>query len=143
MRNFLWLAIGVVIGVVGAGATGIVIVNLLIPWEDICAVIGPAQRVADTGATLLVSLQDWLAKAESLLATGSSDQVTEEARTGLGGIVDRAEAIVSDVKDSAIDIVTAPLQRLIDLAQGVLSAVQAAVDAARDVVASVDEARCN
>ncbi len=143
MRNFLWLAIGVVIGVVGAGATGIVIVNLLIPWEDICAVIGPAQRVADTGATLLVSLQDWLAKAESLLATGSSDQVTEQARTGLGGIVDRAEAIVSDVKDSAIDIVTAPLQRLIDLAQGVLSAVQAAVDAARDVVASVDEARCN
>ena len=119
------------------------IVNLLIPWEDICAVIGPAQRVADTGATLLVSLQDWLAKAESLLATGSSDQVTEQARTGLGGIVDRAEAIVSDVKDSAIDIVTAPLQRLIDLAQGVLSAVQAAVDAARDVVASVDEARCN
>ena len=143
MRNFLWLAIGVVIGVVGAGATGIVIVNLLIPWEDICAVIGPAQRVADTGATLLVSLQDWLAKAESLLATGSSDQVTEQARSGLGGIVDRAEAIVSDVKDSAIDIVTAPLQRLIDLAQGVLSAVQAAVDAARDVVASVDESRCN
>ena len=143
MRNFLWLAIGVVIGVVAAGTTGIVIVNLLIPWEDICAVIGPAQRVADTGATLLVSLQDWLAKAESLLATGSSDQVTEQARSGLGGIVDRAEAIVIDVKDSAIDIVTAPLQRLIDLAQGVLSAVQAAVDAARDVVASVDEARCN
>ena len=41
-----------------------------------------------------------------------------------------------------IDTVTAPLRVLIDLAQAVLSAVQAAVDAARDVMASVDEARC-
>ena len=142
MNRFVWFALGIFAGIVLAAATGAMVINLLIPWEDICAVVGPAQRVAETGSKLLTDLQDWLTKAESFLAADSPEQAAD-TRAGLGGILDRAGSIVSDAKESAIDIVTAPLLAVVDLAQGVLSAVQATVDAARDVLASVDETRCN
>ena len=140
--KFVWLGLGIFLGIGIAAAIGVMVVDLLIPWEDICPILGPAQRLAEIGTGLIAELQSWLAKAESLLQTGSSNESSEEARTGLGGILDRAGEIAGDVRDSAVDIVTAPLRALIDLGQEVLRAVQEAVDAARNVIATIDEARC-
>ena len=115
---------------------------MLIPWEDICPVLGPAQRLAEVGAGLIAELQSWLAKAESLLQTGSSNEASEEARTGLGSLLDRAGEIAGDARDRAVDIVTAPLQSLIDLAQDMLNSIQETVDAALDVTATAEELGC-
>ena len=142
MNRFVWFVMGIFAGIVLAAATGVMVINLLIPWEEVCAVVGPAQRVAETGAKLLTDLQDWLTKAESFLETATPEE-TAEARTGLSGILDKAGGIASGATRAVADIVTAPLQGLIALSKAVLSEVQAAVDAARDVLSSVDEARCS
>ena len=62
-ENGKWVALGVVIGLIAAGSAGVVVVNLLIPWEDICAALGPAQIMAETGSTLITELLAWLDKA--------------------------------------------------------------------------------
>ena len=142
MDKFAWLGLGIFLGIGIAAAVGVVVVDLLIPWEDVCVVLGPAQRLAEIGTGLIADLQAWLAKAESLLQAGLSNEASEEARSGLGGLLDRAGEIASDVRDGAVDIVTAPLRALIDLGQDLLSAVHEAVDAARSVAASIEEARC-
>ena len=143
MSKFLWLGLGVVGGFALAGAVGVMVVNLLIPWEDVCAVVGPAQRVAETGSTLVAQLQDWLDRAEGFLATMSSAEEAGETKAGLAGLLDKAKGVTGEVKDAVVDLVELPLRALIDLARIVLGDVQAAVDAARDVIASVDTARCN
>ena len=130
------MGIGIAAGVVA------VIIDMLIPWEDICPVLGPAQKLAEFGSGLIADLQAWLAKAESLLEAGSSSEASEEARAGLGGILDRAGEIASDVRDRAVDIVIAPLRALIDLAQDLLGSVRETVDAARDVMASIEDVGC-
>lgn len=143
MNRFVWLGLGAVGGFVLAGAVGVMVVDLVIPWEDVCAVLGPAQGVAETGSTLLVQLQDWLTRAESLLATMSSAEEAAGTRTGLAGLLDKATGVTGELKAAVVDLVAMPLRALIDLAKVLLGEVQAAVDAARDVIASVDAARCD
>ena len=127
-----------------AGAAGVMVVNLIIPWEDVCAVLGPAQALAESGSRLLAQLQDWLTDAESFLTTVSTtDEEAVEARTGLAGLLDKAKDVTGDVGATLVDILTMPLQALITLAKVVLSSVQDSVDAARNVIASIDAARCN
>ena len=105
-------------------------------------VVSSAQAVLETGDILITQLQDWLAKAESFLTTSTPEQ-TSEARTGLGGLLDRAGDIVGDATRTFIDIVTAPLRELIDFTESVLSDVQDSVNEARNVLASVDLSPCN
>lgn len=140
--KFVWLGLGIFLGIGIAAAIGVMVVDLLIPWEDICPILGPAQRLAEVGAVLIAELQSWLAKAESLLQTGSSNEASEEARTGLGSLLDRAGEIAGGVQGTAIDIVTAPLQSLIDLAQDMLKSIQETVDTALDVTATAQELGC-
>ncbi len=139
----LWLGLGAVGGFVLAAAIGVVAVNVMIPWEDVCAVLGPAQTLAETGSRLLTQLQDWLTNAESFLTTIGSDEEVGEARTGLAGLIDKAKEVTSDVEAAVVDILTMPLQALIALAKVVLSAVQSSVEAAQNVMASIDAARCS
>ena len=144
MNRFIWLGLGAVGGFILAAAIGVVVVNLIIPWEDVCAVLGPAQTLAEAGSKLLTQLQDWLTKAESFLTTiGSTEEAAGEAKTGLAGLIDKAKEVTGDVAAAAIDIVTLPLEALIALAKVVLGEVQASVDAARNVIASIDAARCS
>ena len=144
MNRFIWLGLGAVGGFILAAAIGVVVVNLIIPWEDVCAVLGPAQTLAEAGSKLLSQLQDWLTKAESFLTTiGSTEEAAGEAKTGLAGLLDKAKEVAGDVTEAAIDIVTLPLEALIALAKVVLGEVQASVDAARNVIASIDAARCS
>ena len=78
-----------------------------------------------------------------MLATlGSGEQEAAEAKTGLAGLLEQAKDITGDVESAVVGIVTMPLPALIDLAQVVLSHVQVSVDAAQNVIASVDAARC-
>ena len=142
MGKYIWLTLGILLGIGISAAVVAAIIDMLIPWDEICPVLAPAQRLAEAGTGLIAELEAWLAKAESFLQTGESSEVSEEARTGLGGILDRAGDIVGDVRDTAVDIVTAPLRALIDLAQGLLSSIQETVDAALDVIAVVEELGC-
>lgn len=143
VNRLVWLGLGAVGGFVLAAAIGVVVVNVMIPWEDVCAVLGPAQTLAETGSKLLTQLQNWLTNAESFLTTIGSDEEVGEARTGLAGLIDKAKEVTSDVEAAVVDVLTTPLQALIALAQIVLSAVQSSVEAAQNVIASVDAARCS
>ena len=136
-RDITFASIGVFGGVLLAAAIGVIVVNIILPWEDICAVLGPAQELARVGSDLIDDLRAWLAQAERFL---TADAPSDAARPdGLEGLLDRAR----DVADTVIaPALTAPLRALIDVVDGVLLAVQAAVDAARDVVSAIDSSRC-
>ena len=131
------------VGFAAAGVVGVLVVNIAIPWEDVCAVLGPAQTLSEAGSSLLAQLQEWLAKAESFLATMGSAEDIAETRSGLGGLIDKAKDVVGDIQSALVDIVVAPLELLIVLAKSVLGSVQEAVDAAQRVIASIDASRCN
>ena len=143
MQRYVWLGLGVIAGFLVAGVVGVVVVNIAIPWEDVCAVLGPAQTLAESGSSLLAQLQEWLIKAEGFLATMGSAEEVAEAKSGLAGLIDKAKDVVGEIQDALVDIVVAPLQALIVVAKAVLNSVQDAVDAAQRVVASVDASRCN
>lgn len=143
VNRLVWLGAGIVGGFILASAVGVMVVNVIIPWEDVCAVLGPAQTLAETGSRLLTQLQDWLTNAENFLTTIGSDEEVGEARTGLAGLIDRAKEVTSDVEAAVVDVLTMPLQALIALAKVVLSAVQSSVEAAQNVMASIDAARCS
>ena len=142
MGKYFWLALGVLLGIGISAAVVAAIIDMLIPWDKICPILAPAQRLAEAGSGLIAELEAWLTRAESFLHSGDSSEASEEARTGLGGILDRAGNIVGDVRDTAVDIVTAPLRELIDLAQDTLNSIQESVDAALDVIATVEELGC-
>ncbi len=134
-NKMLWAGAGVIAGFAVAALIGVVVIDMIIPWEDICAVLGPAQALAAAGASLLEELQTWLAQAESVVAAGKSES-SSGLSGGLGGIL-------SNAAGKAIDVIVAPVTALIDLAQAVVVAVQSAVEAAQSVMESVDAARCN
>ena len=121
---------------IATGGVAIYVVQIIIPWEAICAAAAASQNVLDTGSALIGAIETWLAKAEELLATDSSDEAGQAA-TGLSGLVSRAQGVTN----VAIDVVAAPLRTLIDSAQVLLAAVLAAVDSAKEALASV-EGRC-
>ena len=134
-------AAGVVVGLIIAIAVGLWVINLIIPWEDVCLVLGPAKTLAETGSALITELQAWLSAAENFLnATPAAESA--DAPTGLGSLLEKARDVAGGVGEGIVDVLTVPLRVLIDLAQAALSAVKAAVDAARDVISSVDSARC-
>ena len=129
-------ALGLAIGIV------ILVIDTLLPWEQVCAVLPPAQKVVEIGGPLLTDLQAWLAKAEEFLSTGASEQAASEVKSNFGGLLDRAEEITGDVVESVISFVTAPLRTLIDLAQNLISNRQSAVAASEDIIASIDATKC-
>ncbi len=124
------------------GVVGFIAINAMIPWEEICAVVGPAREMAGIGSALLTDLEAWLAQANDLL-TMEAPETTTEARTGLGGLIGRATEVAEGAVAGTVNVLTAPLRDLIDHAQTLLAAVREAVDAARAVLESVDEARCS
>ena len=134
-NKMLWAGAGAIAGFVVAASVGVIVINMVIPWEDICAVLGPAQALAAAGASLLEELQAWLAQAESVLAAGKPES-SSGLSGGLGGIL-------SNAAGEAINVILTPVTALIDLAQAVIVAVQSAVEAAQNVIESVDAARCN
>ena len=119
------------------------VVNLIIPWEDVCAVLAASHVVVDAGSSLISQLIEWLDAADTyLVAAPSAESAPAEAATGLSGLLDQAKALTSSVQETAVNLVTLPLRALIEIARAVLSAVQESVDAAQGVIESVDAARC-
>lgn len=141
--NLVWLGVGLIAGLILAGAMGVVVVQLMIPWEDVCAVLVPAQKLMESGSSLLTQLQDWLTQAEEFLVSMGDGEEVGEAKTGLAGLLDKAKGITGDIRDIVVDVVTLPLQALIDLARVVLNEVEASVDAAQKTISSIDVSRCN
>lgn len=141
MGKVMWAAAGVVGGFVLAAAVGVVVVNLLIPWEDICAVVPPLQTTLTVGGDLLAALSAWLEQAQAWLALRPGD-APAEAREGVGGLLDAAQGIAGSAATVALDVVSAPLRVVVAVAAQVLDAVQTAVDAARGALESIDMARC-
>ena len=142
MDKIGWMGLGVLIGAIAVGGIAIVVVQIIIPWDVICATIAPTQRVVETGSALIAELRAWLDAAESALSAGSSPEQTAQAREGLGGLLDKAKGTAVDVASAAANVATAPLRALIDIAQALLGAVQETVDAARDSLASIDRTQC-
>lgn len=124
------------IGLIAAGGVAVYVVQIIIPWEAVCAAATASQGVLEAGSTLIDEIESWIVKSKELLASGSTDQTTQASST-LGGLVSRAQGIT----DVALDVVAAPLRTLIDSAQVLLATVQAAVDSAREAIAAV-EGRC-
>ena len=143
MYRLGWIGLGAVAGIVLAGGFAIVMIQILIPWEAICATVAPAQEIARLGSILITELQAWLIKAEEFLNVGGPSEQATEVRQGLRGLLDRATGEMQTATGVVVDVVTAPLRLLIDTAQIVLEAVQAVVDAARDSLESIDQSRCN
>ena len=142
MRTALHVGLGVALGVVLAASVGLVVVDLLVPWEDICLVVGPAQEVAVAGTALLSELDAWLTAAEEFL-TVSPPSDGSEARSGLSGLVNRVAQVAGETAaTTAANILTAPFRVLIDVTQAMVAAVQAVVDAANNVLSTIDTARC-
>ena len=142
MHRLGWTGLGMAIGVALAGGFAIVMVQILIPWEAICATVAPSQEVVRLGGLLIAELQAWLLKAEEFVSSGGSPAQGTEVREGLGGLLDRAKGEVQTATNVVVDVVTAPLRLLIDAAQAVLAAVQGVVEAARESLDSIDRARC-
>ena len=134
-------AVGFFAAALLAVGTGVLVVNLLLPWEEICATIGPLQVMAREGQKVITALVEWLEQAEGLLA--ATVDVPSNLGGALSGILDRAGQVTGDALSTALDVLTAPLQALIDLAKATLLAVGQAVEAAENTLASVDQARCN
>ena len=76
------------------------------------------------------------------MSSGGSPAQGTEVREGLGGLLDRAKGEVQTAAEVVVDVVTAPLRLLIDAAQVVLEAVRGVVEAARESLESIDQARC-
>ncbi len=125
---------------VGAGVV-LVVINVLIPWEEICAAVGPMQTAAREGRQLIATLTEWLERAEGFLAIATD--APSELGGSLSGILDRVGEIAGGAASLGLDILTAPLEALIDVAKSALGATEGAVKAAENVLASVDESRCN
>ena len=89
MGRVMWVGAGVVGGFVLAAIVGVVVVNLLIPWEDICAVVPPLQTTIGVGGELLTALSAWLEQAQTWLALRPEDPTGD--REGLGGLLDAAQ----------------------------------------------------
>ena len=144
MHRLGWTGLGMGLGVVGAAILGwVVIIQILIPWEAICATVAPSQEVVRQGSVLIAELQAWLREAEEFLRTGGSSEQSTEVRQGLGGLLDRASGEVQTAASVVVDVVTAPLRLLIDAAQVVLEAVRGVVEAARESLDSIDQSQCN
>ena len=143
MYRLGWAGVGMLVGVILAGGFAIVIVQILIPWEAICATVAPSQEVVRLGSLLIAELQAWLLKAEEFIGSGGSPAQGTEVREGLGGLLDRAKGEVQAATNVIVDVVTAPLRLLIDAAQVILDAVQGVVDAARESLDSIDQSRCS
>ncbi len=143
MYRLGWAGLGMLVGVILAGGFAIVIVQILIPWEAICATVAPSQEVVRLGSLLIAELQAWLLKAEEFIGSGGSPAQGTEVREGLGGLLDRAKGEVQAATSVVVDVVTAPLRLLIDAAQVILDAVQGVVDAARESLDSIDQSRCS
>ena len=141
MHRFGWMGLGALIGAVAIGGVAIVIVQIIIPWDVICATIAPTQRLVEAGGALIAELRSWLDAAEAALSAGATEEQTTQAREGLGGLIDRARDQALDVASSAANVVAAPLRALIDIAQALLAVAQEAVDAALESLASI-EGRC-
>ena len=142
MHRLGWTGLGVLVGVILAGGFAIVIIQILIPWEAICATVAPALEVVRLGSALISELQAWLLKAEEFIDSGGSPAQGSEVREGLGGLLDRAKGEVQTATNVVVDVVTTPLQLLVDAAQVVLEAVQSVVDATRESLDSIDQSRC-
>ena len=141
----LWIGMGIgaVAGLIIAGGAGVLVVNLLIPWEDVCLALAASHTVVETGSNLISQLIEWLDAADAfLVAAPEGEQDTAEAATGLAGLLDQAKSVTSSVQETATNLITMPLRALIEIAKVVLSAVQESVDAAKGVIESVDAARC-
>ena len=144
-NNKLWMgiAVGLVAGLLIAGAAGVVVVNVIVPWEDVCAVLAASRVVVEAGSSLISQLIEWLEAADAfLVAAPAAESAPSGAATGLSGLLDQARTVTSNVQETAVNLVTLPLRALIEIAQAVLSAVQESVDAAQSVIESVDSARC-
>lgn len=134
-----WTALGIVIGLFVAAGLGVIVIQIVIPWEAICATVAPTQELVRVSNALISELQSWLAQAEEFLSAGGSTP----DRQGLGGLIGRAQEVAQPATSAVIDIVTAPLRTLIDAAQAVLASVQSVLDAANSSLASIDQAQCN
>ena len=144
MHRLGWTSLGIGLGIILTAALGwVVVVQILVPWEAICATVAPTQELVRLGSALIAELQAWLATAEEFLAAGATPEQTEQAREGLGGLLDRAKGEAQAATSVVVDVVTAPLRLLIDAAQAALAAVQDVVDAARESLASIDQSRCS
>ena len=112
--------------------------------DDFCAAVEASQAIVDTGLPLVSDLQDWVDAAEGLLdSVDFMGDAPEEARSGLSGLLDKVESVAGSAVSGTIDVVTAPLQSLIDMAQVVLVAVQKVITAAQNVISSVGSAACS
>ena len=66
-----------------------------------------------------------------------------EARSGLSGLVNRVAQVAGETAaTTAANILTAPFRVLIDVTQAMVAAVQAVVDAANNVLSTIDTASC-
>ena len=109
-----------------------------------CDVVESAQSVVDTGVPLVSDLQDWVNTAEGLLNTvNSMTDTSQETRSGLGSLLDKAESVATGAAGAALDVVTAPIQTLIDMAKVALVVVQKAINAAQSVISHVDANVCS
>ena len=140
-KLFIFL-LGAVAGVGLAIGIGILVIEILLPWEEVCAVLPAALKVVEIGGQLLTDLQAWLVKVEEFLHIGASEQAASEVKSGFDGLLDRAKEITGDAVESAISSATAPLRALIDLAQSLISSIQSTVAASEDIIASIDATKC-
>ena len=142
MHRIGWIGLGALIGAIAVGGFAVIIVQIIIPWDVICATVAPSLRVIETGGTLIAELRSWLDAAEAALSAGPSEDQTTQAREGLGGLLDRAREGALDAASGAVDIAAAPLRALIDIAQALLTVAQDAVDAARESLDAIDRTKC-
>ena len=142
MSKLIIFLLGAVAGVGLAIGIGILVIEILIPWEEVCAVLPPALKVVEIGGQLLTDLQAWLVKAEEFLSFGASEQAKSEVKSDFGGLLDRAKEITGDAVESVVSLVTAPLRTLIDLAQSLISNIQSTVAASEEIIASIDATKC-
>ena len=143
MHRLGWTGLGAVVGIAIAGGAAVILIQMLIPWEEICLTVAPSLEVVRLGSALIAELQAWLVKAEEFLRVGDSTAQSTEVREGLSGLLDRAKDDLQTATNVVVDVVTEPLRLLIDAAQIVLEAVRGMVDAVRDSLESIDQSRCN
>lgn len=136
-----YVGLGALLGAVATGGVGFYVVQLMIPWEAICATVAPSQRIVEMGGALITDLRAWLDAAEAALSSGDPSEA-EQAKSGLGGLLDRAKEEAVETGGTLLSVATAPLRAVIDLAQAVLAAVSEAVDAAAAALDAIDSTRC-
>ena len=102
----LWigLVIGAVVGVLIAGAAGVVVINLMIPWEDVCLAVGASHTLVEAGSNLIAKLIEWLDEADAFLAAApAADSAPTEAGQGLSGLLDQAKTVTGSVQEVAVN----------------------------------------